>query len=154
KNQLHLEFDIMPKAINSSDDLSDIDSRLCRIEQKLDKKINHQHSQLGNDEIDIRELWNIVWSGKWIIIGITTTFAVAAVILSLMMPNIYRSTALLIPSEEAQGGGLSALAGQFGGLASLAGINLPGGSDNKVTTAIEVVKSRQFATNLIEKYDM
>lgn len=106
------------------------------------------------DEIDLRELFSVVWAGKWLIIRITTIFAIAAVVIALMMPNIYKSEALLAPASDKQGGGgLSALAGQFGGLASLAGINLGGGgSGDKSQLAIEVMKSRQFTSEFIAKH--
>ncbi|QUN06885.1 LPS O-antigen length regulator [Shewanella yunxiaonensis] len=106
-----------------------------------------------SDEIDLRELFSVIWAGKILIIAITLVFAIGAVALALWMPNIYKSEALLAPAEEAQGGGLSALANQFGGLASLAGINLGknGGAD-KTELAIEVMQSRKFTSDFIEKH--
>ena len=72
-----------------------------------------------------------------------------------MQPNIYKSEALLAPASEEQGGGLSALAGQFGGLASMAGINLGGGGGvDKTQMAIEVMKSRQFTSQFIQKHNI
>jgi len=114
--------------------------------------VQQQHFE-ANDEIDLRELFSVIWAGKALIISITLLFAVASVALALWMPNIYKSEALLAPAEEAQGGGLSALANQFGGLASLAGINLgkSGGTD-KTELAIEVMKSRKFTSDFIEKH--
>ena len=61
---------------------------------------------------------------------------------------------MLAPAEQEGGGGLSALAGQFGGLASLAGVNLGGGSSNKAQLAIEVLKSRQFTSDFIQKHNI
>ncbi|PKG59189.1 GNVR domain-containing protein, partial [Shewanella sp. GutDb-MelDb] len=70
-------------------------------------------------------------------------------------PNTYKSEALLAPASEEQGGGLSALAGQFGGLASMAGINLGGGGGvDKTQMAIEVMKSRQFSSQFIQKHNI
>lgn len=108
-----------------------------------------------DDEIDLRELWNVIWRGKWIIIAVTALFAVGAVFYALSLPNIYQSRALLAPSEGAQGGGMAHMAGQLGGLASLAGINMgarPG--DNKVAVAKAVLTSRRFISSFIEKYDL
>ena len=81
-------------------------------------------NNIADDEIDLRELFTAIWQGKWIIIAITTLFAVASVFYAINQPNIYKSEALLAPAEQDQQGGLGALAGQFGGLASLAGVNL------------------------------
>ncbi len=112
--------------------------------------------QLADDEIDLRELFAVIWQGKWLIIAITIVFAVASVIFALLQPNIYKSEALLAPaSEEQSGGGLAALAGQFGGLASMAGINLGGGGGvDKTQMAIEIMKSRQFTSDFIQKHGL
>lgn len=111
-----------------------------------------QHSR--DDEIDLRELFSILWRGKWLIGGITFFFAVASVVYALSLPNIYKSEAILAPSEEAQGAGMSNIAGQLGGLASLAGVTLGGNETDKTTIAIEILKSRAFITEFVEKYDI
>ncbi|BCV48786.1 Wzz/FepE/Etk N-terminal domain-containing protein [Shewanella algae] len=111
---------------------------------------------MRDDEIDIRELISVIWQGKWLIAGVTLVFAVASVVIALMLPNIYKSEALLAPASEEQGaGGLAGLASQFGGLASMAGINLGGnGGTDKTQLAIEVLKSRQFIGEFIEKHQI
>ncbi|MFB2651845.1 Wzz/FepE/Etk N-terminal domain-containing protein [Shewanella seohaensis] len=111
--------------------------------------------QVQDDEIDLRELFSAIWRGKWIILAVTALFAVGAVFFAIKQPNIYKSEALLAPAAEEQGGGLSALASQFGGLASLAGVNLgsKGGTD-KTELAIEVLKSRQFTSEFIQKHNI
>ncbi|MGS0724737.1 Wzz/FepE/Etk N-terminal domain-containing protein, partial [Shewanella sp. 0m-11] len=109
----------------------------------------------SDDEIDLRELFSVIWQGKWLIIAITAVFAIGSVIFALMQPNTYKSEALLAPASEEQNGGLSALAGQFGGLASMAGINLGGGGGvDKTQMAIEVIKSRQFASQFIQSHNI
>lgn len=111
--------------------------------------------QVQDDEIDLRELFSVIWRGKWIILAVTAVFAIGAVVFAIKQPNIYKSEALLAPASEEQGGGLSALASQFGGLASLAGVNLgsKGGTD-KTELAIEVLKSRQFTSEFIQKHNI
>jgi uncharacterized protein involved in exopolysaccharide biosynthesis len=113
-----------------------------------------RHPDYQEDEIDLRELFGIIWQGKWWIIAITFVFAVGSVIYSLSLPNIYKSEATLAPTEEASGGGLSQMAGQLGGLASLAGVNLGGNSMDKTTIALEILKSRAFIKGFVEKYDI
>ena len=70
-----------------------------------------------DDEIDLRELFAVLWAGKIKIIFITAIFAVASVIYALSVPNQYKATALLAPAQS-DGGGLSGALGQLGGLAS------------------------------------
>lgn len=111
--------------------------------------------QAPSDEIDLGELWKAIWQGKWIILAVTAVFAVASVLFALSLPNIYQSKALLAPSEDAQGGGMSRMAGQLGGLASLAGISMgKAAGDDKVAVAMAVLKSRKFITNFVEKYQI
>ncbi|MCS6126363.1 LPS O-antigen length regulator [Shewanella baltica] len=109
----------------------------------------------SDDEIDLRELFAVIWRGKWLIIAITAIFTIGAVVYAIMQPNIYKSEALLAPASEEQGGGLSALASQFGGLASLAGVNLSSKKGvDKTELAIEVLKSRHFISEFILKHDI
>ena len=121
---------------------------------------NHTNSQLteqqafADDEIDLKELFSALWSGKLWIIATTVIASAIAISVALSMPNIYRSQALLAP-VSADSGGLGGLASKFGGLASLAGVSLPGGSGgDKTTMGLEVIKSRQFFAALMEKYDV
>ncbi|EKE75373.1 Wzz/FepE/Etk N-terminal domain-containing protein [Gallaecimonas xiamenensis] len=109
---------------------------------------------MQDDEIDLRELFGAIWRGKWFVIACTVVFAVVSVAIALYLPNIYKSEVLLAPAEEQQQGGLAGLAGQFGGLASLAGINLSGGSTDKTNLALQVLQSREFIKTFIEKHDV
>ncbi|WP_199450293.1 Wzz/FepE/Etk N-terminal domain-containing protein [Vibrio harveyi] len=112
---------------------------------------NPQH---GDDEIDLRELFKALWKGKWIIIVTTLVFAIGSVLYALSLPNIYKADALLAPAESSNGGGLSKMAGQLGGLAALAGVNLGGGEFSQTDLAVQVMKSRQFVEAFINKHDL
>ncbi len=107
----------------------------------------------GDDEIDLRELWRVIWQGKWIILACTLVLAAGAVFYAIKQPNIYKAQALLAPADN-ESGGLSAMARQYGGLASLAGINLGGGGSDKTALAIEVLQSRKFITDFIERHNL
>ncbi|WP_191117811.1 Wzz/FepE/Etk N-terminal domain-containing protein [Vibrio campbellii] len=108
----------------------------------------------GDDEIDLRELFKALWKGKWIIIATTFVFAVGAVLYALSLPNIYKADALLAPAESSNGGGLSKMAGQLGGLAALAGVNLGAGESSQTDLAVQVMRSRQFVEAFINKHDL
>ncbi|HCG8426981.1 TPA: LPS O-antigen length regulator [Vibrio parahaemolyticus] len=110
--------------------------------------------QSKDDEIDLRELFAALWKGKWIIIVTTFFFAVSAVLYALSLPNIYKSDALLAPAESSNGGGLSKMAGQLGGLAALAGVNLGAGESSQADLAVQVMKSRQFVEAFINKHNL
>lgn len=111
-------------------------------------------SQPTGDEIDLRELFKALWKGKWIIVATTFVFAVGAVLYALSLPNVYKADALLAPAENSGGGGLSKMAGQLGGLAALAGVNLGGGESSQTDLAVQVMKSRQFVEAFIKKHDL
>jgi len=112
-----------------------------------------QQTYYPDDEIDLRELFATLWRGKWIIVLTTLVFAAAGVGYALYKPNIYQSSVLVAPAQE-EGGGLSGLASQFGGLASLAGINLGSGGSNQTVIAKEVLQSRAFLTNFFHRHGM
>lgn len=106
-----------------------------------------------DDEIDLRELFATLWRGKWLIIATTFIFAAAGVAYALYKPNIYQSNVLLAPTQS-EGGGIAGLAGQLGGLASLAGINLGGGDSNQTVIAKEVLQSRAFLGDFFRRHDL
>ncbi|HBC3451399.1 TPA: LPS O-antigen length regulator [Vibrio parahaemolyticus] len=112
---------------------------------------NQQHS---DDEIDLSELFKALWKGKWIIIATTFVFAIGSVLYALNLPNIYKADALLAPAESSNGGGLSKMAGQLGGLVALAGVNLGASESSQTDLAVQVMKSRQFVEAFINKHDL
>lgn len=106
-------------------------------------------NQYQEDELSLIDLWNIVWKRKWPWLTFGPLFGIVGIFYALIQPEIFRGEATLVPnSEEQGGGGLAALAGQFGGLASMAGINVGGGGSTE--TAIATLKSRQFLMPFIE----
>jgi uncharacterized protein involved in exopolysaccharide biosynthesis len=133
----------------------DNESSTSSLSRQYPQYPSYLYASPPEDEIDLLELWNAIWRGKWIVLAVTGIFAVGAVLYVLSLPNIYQSRALLAPSEDAQGGGMARMAGQLSGLASLAGINMGAGlGDNKVAVAKAVLTSRQFISSFIEKYGL
>ena len=100
---------------------------------------NTQISNHFDDEIDLRELFALLWAGRVKIIAITAVFAVASVIYALSVPNQYKATILLSPSQSTNSG-ISGALGQLGGLASLAGVSIGGGESNESQLAQEIMK--------------
>ena len=107
-----------------------------------------------DDEINLYEIWQAIWLGKKTIFAVTICFCIASIIYSILQPNIYKSEALLMPVPESQGGGLSALAGQFGGIASLAGVDLNSGGPDQTVIALETLKSRTFIKEFIDEHEL
>lgn len=114
------------------------------------ENINQNTTSEFESEIDIREFFRIIYLRKWIVVAITLLFSIAGVAFSLSLPNKYKSTVTLIPAaEDSVSSGLSGIAGQFGGLAALAGVNLGGSEIDKTTIALETLVSREFLFKFI-----
>lgn len=109
---------------------------------------NNVSASQYDDEIDLRELFAVLWAGKLKIIAITAVFAVGSVFYALSIPNQYKATALLAPAQS-DGGGLSSALGQLGGLASLAGVSIGEGSSSEAQLAQEIMKSWSFIESFI-----
>jgi len=105
-----------------------------------------------NYEIDFRELWRSIWSGRVTILIITFIFSVCCFVATLIIPNVYRSTAILTPASSSSSSSLSKLASQFGGIASLAGIDIgAGGNDEKSQIALELLSTWRFQQDFIRE---
>jgi uncharacterized protein involved in exopolysaccharide biosynthesis len=105
-----------------------------------------------SEEIRLLDLWRAVWSGKWLIVVCSVALAVLAVAVSFLITPQYRSQVVLSPVGSSAGGGLAALAGQFGGLASLAGINI--GAEDNVAESIAILKSRALTERFIRERNL
>jgi len=104
--------------------------------------------QAYDDEIDLWELWDTVWSGRWLIIAITSLFAVGGVTYALMAQEWWRAEVVLAPADKkALPGALS----QLGGLASLAGVNIGAGGDQE---PLAVLRSKGFSREFITEQNL
>ena len=104
--------------------------------------------QLNNnydDEIDLRELFHVLWDKIFYIGAITSIFSLISIIFALMLPNIYQSQATVMPTESKTG--MGGMLGQYSGMASLAGISLPSESGSKAQEAIARIQSFEFFSN-------
>ncbi len=105
------------------------------------------------DEIDLLELARVIWGGRKLIMAIVIGFTLLTAIASLFMTNIYTAQAMIKPVTSDRGASrVSALAAQFGGLASLAGIAMPGAASS--TELVNLLKSNVLKKRVIERYDL
>jgi uncharacterized protein involved in exopolysaccharide biosynthesis len=106
----------------------------------------------GSDRTDsalgLKEVFKVLWAARLWIGGFTAITTVGCVLWALLATPIYRSTVVLAPvTVDRSAAGLSSALGQFGGLASLAGISLDG-RDSRLEESLAVLRSREF----IEKF--
>lgn len=94
------------------------------------------------DEINLDELFILIWKKKLLIILITFFAATLSVIYALSLPNIYTSQTILAPTSEDES--LSSKLGVYSGIANFAGIDLNTNSSSKSTEAIRRIKSYDF----------
>ena len=112
----------------------------------------HEHGNADDRvELDLRHLIRLLWDGKWVIIAITTTAAAISVVVALLLPDVYRSQALLAPNDQHETTGITAFLSQYQGLAALAGSAGRLGSVDRTTIGIELMQSRKFILEFIDR---
>jgi uncharacterized protein involved in exopolysaccharide biosynthesis len=128
-----------------------------RYEERINGDAQPIHSEyqqyLGDEEINLLDYLVVLLKHKWLIFGIVFATGIAAIIISIRLPNIYRSEATIIPKQQEKSATSSALSalGAFGGMAEkLAGLG-GGGDLDKFGV---VLKSRELARSVVEKYEM
>jgi LPS O-antigen subunit length determinant protein (WzzB/FepE family) len=101
-------------------------------------------------DLGLRDLVELLWRNRWIILSATLACAVLAVLVAKLSEKMYRAVIVVAPVTDTQGegalGGLGNLAAQFGGLASLAGLSVS--ADSKKWESLGVLQSRA----LVQKY--
>lgn len=106
-----------------------------------------------DDKLDLRIIWrHIVRYRVMIGLLIIVPVALSAIVVTLVRP-VYQANVLLMPAGmEDPASGLSALANEFRGLASIAGIGAPSSSSKEQTIAI--LESRSFTGAFIESENL
>ena len=109
-----------------------------------------ENQALDSDEIDLLALLRSLLRHKLSIFMLTLLFGVGALGVALTTPNTYQAEVLISSSQNKSGGGLSALASQYGSMAALAGIDL-GSGDTGLESAMALLQSRKFIISMIEE---
>lgn len=106
------------------------------------------------DDITLADLWQILRERWWVVIAGTVLSTALAVFIAFTSKPVYRAEAVLAPvSENQNSGGLSSLASQFSGIASLVGVTLDPGNDRR-TEALAVLRSRALTRAFVEDNDL
>jgi len=112
-----------------------------------------ENQALDSDEIDLLALLRSLLRHKLSIFMLTLLFGVGALVVALTTPNTYQAEVLISSSQNKSGGGLSALASQYGSMAALAGIDLGSGGTG-MESALALLKSRKFIISMIEEENL
>lgn len=106
-----------------------------------------------SEQLTIGELIDIIARAWKLTLASTLIGAFIALATAYMSPDIYRSSALLAPSESQQSGGASLLR-QYGAIASLAGVSMPSAEVSKAKVALEVLQSRSFLVQFAKRHEI
>lgn len=106
----------------------------------------------SNDEleIDLGELFGVLWNGVWWIMLVGILAGAIGIVVAFSLENQYKASTVLAPAGDDAKGAAGALASQFGGLASLAGIGLPGGGGG-TQNSLAVLQSAEFIAQFIQE---
>jgi tyrosine-protein kinase Etk/Wzc len=119
------------------------------IHDRPDRTPDPHEPSYADDEIDLLELWNILWEGKILILLLGFIGTVLATGYALMQERQYTATATFFSVSAA---GQSRL-GNLAGLASLAGVSIPTSSGVEIDYMI-LLKSREFSASIIEQLNL
>jgi len=117
---------------------------------KQNDETNAHGLQGAEDEIDLLELWRVLVKNKRMILATMFAAALLSAGISLLMHDIYRGEVLLAPAQSGDNktGGFASVLGGLGGLSSLVGVTLSGGS---IEQNLAVLQSREFLWNFVQE---
>jgi uncharacterized protein involved in exopolysaccharide biosynthesis len=104
---------------------------------------------LPRREVDVRDLLKTVWRHKLIVALVTAVCTATAIYLALTAIPLFRGEATISVVHELGAGGMGEIAGQLGGLASLAGLGLNGNPQDREWLA--VLQSRQLVEEFVKR---
>lgn len=104
---------------------------------------------MKNDEIDIRILLKIIWNYNIHIISLILFTSIIFLGCSYILPIKYQSSTLLAPASDQSD--INKMTSQFGAIAAFTGINLSDQGGTQKDLAIEILKSRKFIVNFVER---
>jgi uncharacterized protein involved in exopolysaccharide biosynthesis len=101
------------------------------------------------DDIDLLALWRIVWRYKWLVVAIAFACAIVAAVVALTATPSFRAEVTVTEVRDDGMGSSTSLMNQFGGLASLVGVNLA--TDGAAQEARAVLESRRLIEEFIRR---
>lgn len=114
-----------------------------KTDNKMSTSAVLEHRSHTEGEITLSQIVGIIKLYKKVIISIALIIFLSTILLSLLMPNYYKSEVLLAPSDA-----FSNNADQYGKVASLVGLDLSKGMNN-VNEAIAILQSKKFINDFV-----
>lgn len=110
-----------------------------------------EQNQHNSVEINLFDYWRVIKKRKRFVMCIVAGATLLTAIISLTMPKYYKAEAVIMPIGG-RGGGLAAMFGSLGGLASLAGIDAGGRTPSQQFIAL--LRTRTLAEEIMDKLDL
>jgi uncharacterized protein involved in exopolysaccharide biosynthesis len=106
------------------------------------------------DAITLRQLLELLWREKWLIVGLIVGMALAAALLSKTQPRIYKAHVMVSPASNNPSamGRLGGGGSQVGGLASLIGLSI--GGDSSKEEALAVLQSEALTQHYVREQNL
>jgi uncharacterized protein involved in exopolysaccharide biosynthesis len=115
--------------------------------------VSQPATSASENEIDLVGLWWLVWDHKVLVGACTALVTLAALFIALTATPLYRASVVMTESKDTGlGGAESGMAGQLGGLASLAGLALGTGAEHPERSA--VLRSRHLVEQFVSRPDV
>ena len=107
-----------------------------------------------DDEISLLDLLIVLAERKRIILWVTASFALLAIIISLILPKRYTATVTLLPPQQnsSMASALTSQLGNLGGMAALAGGSL--GLKNPNDMYVAMFKSRTVEDAMVQRFGL
>jgi len=120
---------------------------------RIEDNVNCRRDFDQDDEINLLELWQVVWKRRKFIAYFVGAVVVLTAVVSLFMTNIYESKAVITPVETKSGAGggmAAALAAMGGGLGGM--IGLPESASS--TEIVLLLNSNILREKIIKEYNL
>lgn len=102
----------------------------------------------ADNAIDLQQWLRFLRANRWVITLIALLVTTAGLTYALLAPSWFRAQVVMLPTQQDATQGLASQLSQFGGLASLAGLNL--NSTNKAEP-VAVLQSKTFSREFIQE---
>ncbi|ULA68239.1 MAG: GNVR domain-containing protein [Nitrospira sp.] len=112
---------------------------------------------IASDSASLFDYWDVLVARRTLIASLCFVALVASLAISLLLPNIFESTASVLPQlESKEGGMLAALltSPAAGGMAQNLGLGLPSMPTTPTDVFVSILKSRVMADDVIAKFNL
>jgi uncharacterized protein involved in exopolysaccharide biosynthesis len=135
------------------------DSELHDTQRTVQMNLPNQAGQptQTREEVTLFDYWEVISRRKRAILAFCTLMVLTTLVVSLLLPKIFESTATLLPqleSNNALGLGAFLASSAAGNAAQSLGISLPGAPATPTDIFIAMLKSRIMADDVINRFNL